>query len=532
MTFLPIVQRELRVAARRKSTWRVRAWTAALAMFAALWFLVPVGLGAGPRHIGGPLFGVLVFYASVLCLLAGVFLTADCLSEEKREGTLGLLFLTDLRGHDVVLGKFCAVALNAMYGLWAVLPILGIPVLLGGVTGGEFWRTALALMNALFVSLAAGLCASAASRDAGRSMSATFAMLVGLAVVLPLAEEVRAGLGVSPGTAWLAQLSPAVPILLADDADYRVSPSEYWMSLATAHVTGWACLFAAGRILKRSWRQERPFGAARKPLSWLMPFRRRRTGARRGPAGETNPAVWLAQRYVRGWGMNWTLVALAAVGVSGVQLFAPGGEGVFMAIVLSYPLMFLMKAVVAMDACRFFTEARRSGAIELLLASPLTSAEIRTGLWTALERTFLAPMLAFMLVQIIAPVITSVLVHDSALPLDAEPGAVLVGIFSLVSLAVDFYAAGWLGMWLSLTMKKPQYAAGLTMLYVLVLPACAPCVPNFLINIFTLSWAQRRMDRDIRDVIRRQYEPPAPRLERASPRLPPPVIAARPGNAP
>ena len=29
--------------------------------------------------------------------------TADSLSAEKREGTLGLLFLTDLRGYDVVL---------------------------------------------------------------------------------------------------------------------------------------------------------------------------------------------------------------------------------------------------------------------------------------------------------------------------------------------------------------------------------------------------------------------------------------------
>jgi len=31
MTFLPIVDRELRVAARRKSTYRLRAWTAVVA---------------------------------------------------------------------------------------------------------------------------------------------------------------------------------------------------------------------------------------------------------------------------------------------------------------------------------------------------------------------------------------------------------------------------------------------------------------------------------------------------------------------
>ena len=32
MTFLPIVDRELRVAARRKSTYRIRAWTAVIAL--------------------------------------------------------------------------------------------------------------------------------------------------------------------------------------------------------------------------------------------------------------------------------------------------------------------------------------------------------------------------------------------------------------------------------------------------------------------------------------------------------------------
>ena len=51
------------------------------------------------------LFTVLNAIAFIFCLLAGVFLTADCLSEEKREGTLGLLFLTSLKGYDVVLGK-------------------------------------------------------------------------------------------------------------------------------------------------------------------------------------------------------------------------------------------------------------------------------------------------------------------------------------------------------------------------------------------------------------------------------------------
>ena len=94
-------------------------------------------------------------------------------AREKREDTLGLLFLTDLKGYDVALGKFLGRSLNALYGLLALLPVLGLPLLLGGVTGREFWRMALALVNALLFSLALGLAVSAVARDSQRAMGCT-----------------------------------------------------------------------------------------------------------------------------------------------------------------------------------------------------------------------------------------------------------------------------------------------------------------------------------------------------------------------
>src|SRR5215510_4694642 len=143
MTFLPIVRRELHAAARRKSTFRVRWWTALAIMPLILVSLFWIGLSKGRGTLGNSLFGILSSYAFGLCFLAGVFLTADSLSEEKREGTLGLLFLTQLKGYDVVLGKFVAMSLNAFYSLLALLPLIAIPLLVGGVTGGEFGRVAL-----------------------------------------------------------------------------------------------------------------------------------------------------------------------------------------------------------------------------------------------------------------------------------------------------------------------------------------------------------------------------------------------------
>src|SRR5690348_14734676 len=141
MSLLPIVRRELRVASLRRSTYRIRWWTALLAIGISFFSLVLAQVNPAHGAAGGLAFGLLAWGAFGLCLLSGVFLTVDVLSEEKRGGTLGLLFLTDLKGYDVVLGKFMAQWLNAFYGLLAVLPALALPLLLGGVTGGQFWRT-------------------------------------------------------------------------------------------------------------------------------------------------------------------------------------------------------------------------------------------------------------------------------------------------------------------------------------------------------------------------------------------------------
>src|SRR5947209_14959169 len=112
---------------------------------------------APPHEVALILFRILTGASVLYCLLSGVRSTADCLSEEKREGTLGLLFLTDLKGYDVVGGKLVATSLNAFYGLIAIFPVLAIPLLMGGVTNGEFWRMALVLANTFLLSLAVGM---------------------------------------------------------------------------------------------------------------------------------------------------------------------------------------------------------------------------------------------------------------------------------------------------------------------------------------------------------------------------------------
>src|ERR1051326_1664336 len=104
MIFLPIVERELRVGARRHATYSARSVVALVAILLSV-FLYLANPRAAVQDVAQRIFQGLTVLAMFYGLLGGRRLTADALSEEKREGTLGLLFLTDLKGYDVVLGR-------------------------------------------------------------------------------------------------------------------------------------------------------------------------------------------------------------------------------------------------------------------------------------------------------------------------------------------------------------------------------------------------------------------------------------------
>ncbi len=124
MTFLPVAQRELLAASRRKATFRMRVWTALFAAGLTFFMLLFVSITGAGAQSGRWLFYVLVFGGNLFAILAGVLATADSLSEERRDGSLGFLFLTDLNGIDVVAGKFTGRALGALYGLTSVFPVI------------------------------------------------------------------------------------------------------------------------------------------------------------------------------------------------------------------------------------------------------------------------------------------------------------------------------------------------------------------------------------------------------------------------
>src|SRR4051812_42024442 len=121
MIVFSVAARELSVASRRPRTFKMRVWFAVVAIAAMFW-LVATSASISLADSGKRLFEALSNFAFIYALLAGMLFTSDSLTDEKRQNTLGLLFLTDLSGHDIVIGKLAATSVHAFYGMMAILP--------------------------------------------------------------------------------------------------------------------------------------------------------------------------------------------------------------------------------------------------------------------------------------------------------------------------------------------------------------------------------------------------------------------------
>src|SRR5580765_5583611 len=182
MTLPPILDRGLRIRARGPANYWIRLCVALAGVLICLQSF-ETGVFSTPSMMGSFVFNGIVG-AAFLVSCCACLLSADAISGEWREGTLGLLFLTRVKVLDVLLGKLGSVGISAFCAVMAFLPILMVPVLAGGITGGEAARKGLALLDGLFLALVVGLFSSAAEHERFRAVRNALVILV-LIVLVP-----------------------------------------------------------------------------------------------------------------------------------------------------------------------------------------------------------------------------------------------------------------------------------------------------------------------------------------------------------
>jgi hypothetical protein len=473
---LPIVERELRGAARRRATFGLR--TGLAFAFTLVWAIM---MATRPRHYSAPQWNYQVFVflgivGMLFCLFSGIFLTSDCLSCEKREGTLGLLFLTDLNGRDVVLGKLAAFSVNATFGLLAVLPLLSLTLMSGGITTAEIYRVVLICFVLLFYSLGIGLGVSALVWGARRAVLTALGIVCAQTILVPIAWIILALMVRSAqDMAWMLIPCPVIPFVFAFDDPYRSNWGAvyYWLSTGLLFLTGLGGVLTACRVLPAKRFQEPPLI---KPGSdgsfwhdylhggqpWRDKVRQRFLDA--------NPFRWLALR--DGLAGFWLRTGLVIGLVFWFLLFLAGKYGrerevwVLLRLAVTWLLHIFVKVILAVEASRVMSDSQACGALELLLVTPLRPAAMVRGIRQSLGRVF-------------APSLTWLLVLNGWLLLFSPPfpGGVrehqfiqVASLGGLVLLGLDCWALSWLGLAAAIRSKSHLRAMVSTLGWVMAPP--------------------------------------------------------------
>lgn len=467
MTLLPIVERELRVASRKWGTYLLRISCAAAAIAIATFVFFGTSLYSSPAQTGSQMFLVEAWFLFVFALSMGIRVTSDSISVEKRDGTLGLLFLTDLRGYDVVLGKFTAHSLGAIYGLVATLPVLAIPVLLGGVTMKLFLLTVLVLFNTLFFSLAAGMFASSLIRKERAGSSLTFLLVALVVLLIPLLGVlIEEYFGFDFGEVlWAMSPGYAMASLSGQLASPMMGggrgPGFPYVSVGFIHGIAWLFLILATIITPRGWQKGE--GRSRRVT--------RAGGMTAGPSAD-DPATRRRQRMLDRAATHW-LSARSRKPVVTAWVFVFGMLGIWLwmwaefrndvfhpalVMVCFFIASAVLKLLIASEAVRITQEGQREGALELVLCSPVGVGEILRGYLLSLRTIYLGPALFLWCWFVLA---LGLGISFELREYGNDLGEILSTAFVLLlTCALDLCTLAVFGLWRGLTAKN--FRAGFT----------------------------------------------------------------------
>lgn len=412
MTVLPVIHRELRASARHSFTYYLRTLGAGALLLASLYFGLENGFESS---FGGKLFGYLHFTLFYAIWVLVPLLVADCISRERRDGTLGLLYMTGLGGADIVLAKGAAHGFRALTLWLAAGPVLAISFLLGGVTWQEAMLSTAINASAMCWALAAGVLGSAWSKTWGRAVLR--ATMFTLFFLLLMAMATGEGVGSIMRSGRSALWGSSIP------AFFDIDPSklDYFFLVGLGFITNLSGNFAtyvfrtvtngqliwlatilftfslfglimaitlAGAKTRRIWREPPPSShqvwLEQKfctPIVWISFFRqwmKRKL--------ESNPIGWLEQRTWSGrlltWGWLAVVVSLYSVVLTDANFFQRTSTP-------QNVMGWLLAVSMAISTAGSFRRERESGVLELLLVSPIGEETIISGRLRGLWGQFL-----------------------------------------------------------------------------------------------------------------------------------------------
>jgi hypothetical protein len=152
------------------------------------------------------------------------------------------------------------------------------------------------------------------------------------------------------------------------------------------------------------------------------------------------------------------------------------------AVLFAFVLHHALKWLIAFESSRRLSEDRHSGALELLLVTPVSIEEIIAGQQRALQNLFRGPIWLAILANALLFCLTIFINPDSLAPQEVVLLCELYFGGAIVML-VDFRALTWVGMWMALLTRRHTRAIQATLLRVLL----APWLAIFVLVLLTVG---------------------------------------------
>jgi ABC-type transport system involved in multi-copper enzyme maturation permease subunit len=349
----------------------------------------PATLGDNARF-GLFLFRIFTAVQLVLVPFFAALSAASAVSQEKDRRTFILLLLTDLRSHEIVLGKLFGSLLQIALLLIGMLPVMMLAMLLGGVSPQQIGQAGLVIAAAALAAGSLGTVVALWREKTFQVLALTVLLMIFylcLAQAVPVvADLVHPAASISDSSlAWFDPFHVLHEVLDsgADNALGISPPVGFAIVMGVIALA----LNVLGIWKLRVWnpsgepimQRERPEGDEEKD--------RIKAHAAPGAVREVrgNPILWREVR-TRAYGRRPLLVKLAYFLVIGMiayyvltPVYGEGGRPPYLAAYGLVPIGVISLLLVAAQAVTAITSERDSGALDLLLVTDLTPHEFIFG---------------------------------------------------------------------------------------------------------------------------------------------------------
>jgi len=245
---------------------------------------------------------------------------------------------------------------------------------------------------------------------------------------------------------------------------------SFWASLLIPHLFAWFLLYRAGRAISKvtsggprsTWWDE-----IRERWHYFLFGRGEQRRVHRQWLLDHHPMTWMVMREKLKLKYVWTLV----ISVMFIWVIGYTTNGEIMAeptvlMALGIFIHFFLKVWVASEAASAIAEDRRTGALELVVTTPLGARGIIHGVFKASLLQFWKPVCLLVAVEIL-------LVFSIAAP-DRNHSDMSVLRFqylaAIAMLVVDMVSIGWVAIWYALKTGSSHKAIGRSVVWMLAVP--------------------------------------------------------------